>query len=64
MSYELEGGPPPSDLKRRQAAGVEVERKMIEFLMQWAPVRELKVGDVQQIATSARLYAFDAFSPK
>lgn len=50
------------DLEKRQAAGIEVERKMLDFLMQYGPARELKVVDVQQIAYHARQYAFDSFA--
>lgn len=51
-----------TDLEKRQGAGVEVERRMIQFLMQYDPTRELKVCDVQQIALHARKVAFDEFS--
>lgn len=50
------------DLKRRQEAGAAVEEQMIKFLMQWQPVRDLRIGDVWQIASAARTYAFEAFS--
>lgn len=50
------------DLKQRQQAGEEVERKMLDFLMQFDAARELKVGDVKMIAEQARLLAFGLFS--
>jgi hypothetical protein len=53
--------PAPIVLKRRQQAGEEVERKMAQFLLQYDPARELKIADVHQIATSARIYAFESF---
>jgi hypothetical protein len=49
-------------LKKRQEAGQEVERLMIEFLIQYHPTHDLKVADVIQIAHHARRLAFDLFS--
>lgn len=50
------------DLKRRQEAGALVEKRMIEFLIQFHPAGELKVDNVRAIAFEARRLAFDAFS--
>lgn len=50
------------DLKQRQEAGEEVERKMVDFLMQFDPAGELKVSDVKVIALHARSLAFGLFS--
>ena len=52
-----------NDIEFRQQAGMEVERKMLEFLMQWSPADEMKIVDVKQIAFFARRIAFEAFSP-
>lgn len=49
-------------LKLRQEAGEVVERKMLEFLLQFYPAHELKVIDVLRIAGHARSAAFAAFS--
>jgi len=49
-------------LNARQEAGQEVEKQMLEFLLQFAPAHELKVGDVKVIAGHARRLAFDIFS--
>lgn len=50
------------DLKRRQDAGAEVEKRMLSFLMQFTPAGELKVGDAKQIAFAARNFSFEEFS--
>lgn len=50
------------NLKQRQAAGEEVERQMIEFLIQFDPARDMKVSDVKTIANYARGLAFNYFS--
>lgn len=50
------------DLKRRQEAGQEVERKMLDFLLGFSPTDVLSVGDVKVIAGHARGLAFDIFS--
>lgn len=49
-------------LEQKQAAGAEVQKEMLEFMMQFAPTHQLKVGDVWQIAFHARTAAFNAFS--
>lgn len=51
-----------ADLEKRQKAGSEVERRMIEILMGWEPVQELRVQDIKYIALLARNIAFDTFS--
>lgn len=51
---------PDQILKRRQEVGAQVEQKMLDFLLQYTPARELKLGDAHCIANAARLYAFDA----
>ena len=48
-------------LKKHQTASQEVERLMIDFLIQYAPAYELKVSDVLQIAAHARRLSFDLF---
>ena len=50
------------DLKRRQEAGEQVERKMMDILLQFTPAQVLKVCDVKFIAGAARACAFEAFS--
>lgn len=50
------------DLKQRQEAGEQVERQMINFLMQFDPAGELKVSDIKVIANRARSLAFGLFS--
>lgn len=45
-----------------QAASAEVESKMRDFLFQYEPMQELKIGDVKLIARFARTFAFDAFT--
>lgn len=52
------------DLKKKQDACEEVERKMIDFLLQFIPAGELKVCDVKQIAYEARALSFNAFADK
>lgn len=49
-------------LAKRQKAGEEVERRILAFLMQFTPARELRVSDVQEIALLARKVSFDEFS--
>jgi len=49
-------------LEARQRAGQEVERRMTEFMLQFAPCEKLLVGDVIQIAAHSRRLAFDLFS--
>jgi hypothetical protein len=51
---------PQEILKRRQEIGDDVEHKMIEFLMQYGPARDLKISDAKEIARTARAYAFDS----
>lgn len=50
------------ELKKKQEAGADVERKMIEFLIQFIPAGELKISDVLQIARAARALSFNAFA--
>lgn len=49
------------DLKTRQQAGEDVEKLMLDFLLQYTPAQELKVADVKAIAFHARSIAFDCF---
>ena len=49
-------------LKRRQEAGQSVERGMLDFLVQFTPAHEMKLGDVMLIAAHARRLAFNEFS--
>ena len=49
------------DLRYRQEAGAKVEKMMIDFLLQYTPVADLKVKDVQVIAMQARSVAFACF---
>lgn len=51
------------DLKARQEAGAAVEKKMLEFLVEFEPAGNLKLSDAKCIARFARTYAFEAFSP-
>lgn len=51
------------DLKKRQAAGAAVEKRMMEILLGFTPVESLKVCDVKAIAGFARNVAFEAFEP-
>ena len=53
-----------NELKERQDASGDVEKRMMEVLLQFTPVKDLKVCDVQAIARFARNAAFEAFSPK
>lgn len=48
-------------LKQRQDAGIRVEDRMLNSLLAYEPVSELKVRDVQFIARMARQFAFDEF---
>ena len=48
-------------LSSKQVAGTEVEKRMIEFLLQFIPAEELKLADIKQIAHQARRIAFDCF---
>ncbi len=50
-----------SDLKARQAASEQVEKKMLDFLTNFTPAEQLSVGDAKCIARFARNFAFDAF---
>lgn len=50
-----------NDLKQKQEAGQTVEIKMLEFLLQFEPARELRVCDVKMIADHARQVAFNSF---
>lgn len=52
-----------SQLKFRQKAGERVEAQMLQFLIGFIPVEELKVGDMKCIARFARTIAFDEFAP-
>lgn len=46
-------------LKQRQAASANVEKRLIEFLMQFQPAQELTIANVKTIALFARNIAFD-----
>lgn len=50
------------EICRLQEASAEVETKMMNFLLNYAPTQDMKVGDAKTIARFARTYAFDAFS--
>lgn len=52
--------PQDKELTRRQIAGQMVRDKMIMMLMNYSPVRELKVADLHVIAEMARSLAFEA----
>lgn len=52
------------ELKDRQAACAKVEKRMLDFLLQFHPADDLKLGDAKSIAMFAREIAFDEFSPK
>jgi hypothetical protein len=52
------------DLKFRQSASAVVERKMIEFLLNFVPAGELTITDAKTIARFATTIAFDAFNPE
>jgi hypothetical protein len=50
------------NLVKRQEAAAQVERRMMEFLIQYHPARELRLADACTIAAEARHIAFDMFS--
>lgn len=50
------------DLKKLQDAGQQVERDMLQFLLQYDPANVLTLADAKQIAGRARRLAFDQFS--
>jgi hypothetical protein len=45
----------------KQEAGAQVEKDMLDFLMQFEPASGLTIGDAKTIARSARSFAFAAF---
>lgn len=47
-------------LKRRQELGQRVQERMLHHLLNYGPIRELKVGDIHVIAEMARTHAFEA----
>ncbi|MDI6026761.1 hypothetical protein QBK99_11220 [Corticibacterium sp. UT-5YL-CI-8] len=52
----------PQRLALLQAAGTQVEKMMLEHLIDYPPCEKLLVGDVIQIARHARQLSFDLFS--
>lgn len=50
------------DLQVRQKAAAIVEKRMLDFLLQYTPCGDLTVHDVQTIAAHARQISFDVFS--
>jgi hypothetical protein len=45
-------------LKQRQEASANVEKRMVEFLIQFSPAQDLTVADVKTIALFARNISF------
>jgi hypothetical protein len=45
-----------------QEASERVEKRMFDAIVQFIPAQEMKIGDAQWIARSARAIAFDEFT--
>lgn len=48
-------------LKQRQDAGTRVEERLMNTLLSFDPIGDLKIRDAQFIARMARQFAFDEF---
>lgn len=51
-----------TDLKARQEAGQRVEKKMMEYLLQFSSADDLTVSTIKHISFLARQAAFEEFS--
>jgi hypothetical protein len=49
-------------VEQKQRAALILEKRFIEFLLQFEPMQDIAVGDVKCIASTARTYAFEEFT--
>lgn len=52
------------ELRARQQAAENVEKRLMFFMLQFDPVSGLKIGDAKAIAAWARTVAFEEFQPE